>query len=93
MFVWDERKREANLEKHGLDFRDAQYVYSNPTKYTKNVLRHHKLRHLDIAVGEFAGKLLTLVYTKRGADIRVISFRRASEGERDEYEQNRLGES
>jgi uncharacterized DUF497 family protein len=30
MFVWDETKRRSNLEKHGLDFKDAHLVYDNP---------------------------------------------------------------
>jgi uncharacterized DUF497 family protein len=32
MFVWDEAKRKSNLEKHGLDFKDAHLVYDNPDK-------------------------------------------------------------
>jgi uncharacterized DUF497 family protein len=30
VFVWDEAKRKSNLEKHGLDFKDAYLVYENP---------------------------------------------------------------
>jgi uncharacterized protein (DUF4415 family) len=34
MIVWDEAKRKTNLEKHGLDFADADMVYENPRKIT-----------------------------------------------------------
>jgi uncharacterized DUF497 family protein len=34
MIAWDERKRAANLAKHGLDFEDANRVYNNPLKLT-----------------------------------------------------------
>jgi uncharacterized protein len=30
-FVWDEAKRQANLEKHGFDFVDAPEVFAEPT--------------------------------------------------------------
>lgn len=93
MLVWDERKREANLIKHGFDFEDAHYVYFDPHKFTDDVVRHGELRHIDVAFGTFAGMLVALVYTKRGFDIRVISLRPASRKERYEYEQDRLGES
>ena len=29
-FTWDEAKRKANLEKHGLDFADAHRVFEQP---------------------------------------------------------------
>jgi len=30
-FVWDEKKRKANLQKHGLDFIDAEKIFSGAT--------------------------------------------------------------
>lgn len=29
-YEWDEQKRQANLEKHGLDFADSDLVLENP---------------------------------------------------------------
>jgi uncharacterized DUF497 family protein len=29
-FEWDENKNQLNLRKHGVDFRDAAYVFSDP---------------------------------------------------------------
>ncbi|MFZ4541968.1 MAG: BrnT family toxin [Rickettsiales bacterium] len=31
MFEWDETKRQANLAKHGVDFRLAALVFAGPT--------------------------------------------------------------
>lgn len=31
MLVWDERKRQLNIAKHGLDFADAAEVFTNGT--------------------------------------------------------------
>jgi uncharacterized protein len=96
-FVWDEQKRRANLRKHGLDFADAHYVYDNPDKLTFLSRRIDEARKVDFAEVARAGRVLALIYTERGDDIRVISFRVASRLEREIYaereEQDELGSS
>ena len=89
MFVWDEAKRRFNLEKHGLDFKDAHLVYDNPDKCTYDASREGESRLMDLAMAVIKGRLLTLIYTERGGDIRVISFRPASREERKQYEQDK----
>jgi uncharacterized DUF497 family protein len=88
VFVWDETKRLSNLEKHGLDFKDAHLVYDNPDKCTYDSSRQGERRWLDLALALIHGRLLALVYTQRGDDLRVISFRPASREERQQYEQD-----
>jgi len=89
MFVWDEAKRKSNLSKHGLDFNDAHLVYDNPDKCTYDSSREGELRLMDLALAVIHGKLLALIYTERGNDVRVISFRPASREEREQYEQDK----
>ena len=89
MFVWDEAKQKSNLEKHGLDFEHAHLVYENADKCTYHTSRKGESRFLDLAFAVVDGHLLALVYTERGDDIRVISFRVASREERELYEQDR----
>jgi len=89
VFVWDEAKRKSNLEKHGLDFVDAHLVYDNPEKCTYDSSRAGEQRLMDIAFALVKGRLLALVYTERGEDVRVISFRPASREERKQYEQDK----
>jgi uncharacterized protein len=89
VYVWDEAKRKSNLEKHGFDFVDAWMVYEDPEKYTLDTSRQHELRLMDIALVKVKGRVLSLIYTERGADVRVISFRAASREERELYEQVR----
>lgn len=86
MYEWDEAKRSSNLKKHRLDFADAHVVYEHPGKVTIDTPRGGELRHLDLALVEVAGRVLALVYTKRGENVRVISFRNASREERVIYE-------
>lgn len=88
MYVWDEAKRKANLKKHGLDFKDAYLIYENPEKCTYEASRDDEYRLMDIALAVIKGRLLTLVYTERGEDVRVISFRNASREERKRYEED-----
>lgn len=88
MFVWDETKRKSNLEKHGLDFKDAHLVYDNPDKCTYDTCRAGERRLMDLALAVVHGKLLALIYTERGNDVRVISFRPASREERKQYEED-----
>ena len=87
MIVWHEAKRKANLEKHGLDFADADMVYGNPDKITFLSPRERENGKQDIAMVAVRGRVLTLIYVERGADVRVISFRVASREEREAYEQ------
>ena len=89
MFVWDDAKRRSNLEKHGLDFKDAHLVYDDPDKLTYDTSRQGERRLLDLAIAIVKGKLLALIYTERGRDVRVISFRPASREERELYEQDK----
>ena len=89
MFVWDEAKRKSNLKKHGLDFEDAHVVYDNPDKCTYDSHRPGERRLMDLAVAFIQGRVLALIYTERGDDVRVISFRLASREEREQYEKDK----
>ncbi|MFZ0743709.1 MAG: BrnT family toxin [Terracidiphilus sp.] len=86
--VWDEAKRKSNLRKHGLDFRDASLVYDNPGKRTYTADRGAVRRWMDLAMAVVRGRLLALIYTRRGEDVRIISFRPASREERKQYEED-----
>ncbi len=86
MYEWNEAKRVANLKKHGYDFADADLVYECPDKITLRSLRSREQRLQDIAIVEVLGTVLTLVYVRRGYNIRVISLRRASRKERRIYD-------
>lgn len=90
MFVWNEAKRKSNLEKHGLDFKDAHIVYDDPETLTYDSSRQGERRQLDLAFAMVHDRLLALIYTDRGDDVRVISFRPASREERELYEEDKI---
>ena len=84
-FEWDEGKRKLNAEKHGLDFEDAALVFEGPLW----VLEDKRCDYGEpryIAVGELAGRVVVVAYTKRRGDIvRVISMRKANQREQARY--------
>ena len=81
------KQTRAALEKHGLDFADADLVYENPGKITFQSPRKGEARKQDIAMVAARDRVLTLIYVERGTDVQVISFRVASRVEREVYEQ------
>lgn len=87
MITFDQAKRKANLDKHGLDLADAALVYDAPNKITLESPRRDEPRRMDIALVEVMdGVVLALVYVVRGKEVRAISLRRASKTERKLYE-------
>ena len=91
IYEWDPAKRHANLDKHGIDFVDADLVFAAAFKMTIDVTRpkDEEARFADFA--EVDGHVLKLVYTIRGAMVRCISLRVASSKERRHFyeEKNR----
>ena len=83
--IWDESKRQANLQKHGLDFADANEVLESRYRLDIEVMQGNEFRiqSISYALGFLA--VLTVVHTQRVKATRIISFRRASTKEREAY--------
>jgi uncharacterized DUF497 family protein len=88
-FEWNEEKAETNLRKHGIGFDEAVTVFTDPFSVTIPDPDHSadEQRYIDIGNSE-KGHVLVVVYTERGANIRVISCRRATSSERRVYEES-----
>jgi uncharacterized DUF497 family protein len=87
-FEWDEEKAKANLKKHKVSFDEATTVFSDPFSITIPDPDHSvsELRYIDIGSSD-KGRLLIVVYTERGVNIRVISCRKVTPTERRLYEE------
>lgn len=81
-FEWDPAKRQSNLEKHGIDFRDAARVWDGPT-WTRRSDQQDEERY--VAVGFVDGRLIAVVYTLREGRYRIISARRTWKSEERAY--------
>ena len=86
-FIWDRRKNDANIEKHGLDFADAYKVFESPM-LTGIDDRKDYGEDRWIGMGLMDIRVVVIVFTKPEEDtIRIISFRKATTDERKKYEQ------
>lgn len=92
-FEWDDRKRQSNLDKHDVDFRDVPAVFQNPHL---TYLSPQDGERRQVAVGRlrppgsrpesWSGPLVAVVYTRREGTYRIISARRARSNEREAYD-------
>jgi uncharacterized protein len=86
-FEWDSRKAQSNLSKHGVSFEAASTLFGDPTSLTIPDPDHSVMERRFITMGRaFNGKLLVVVHTDRGDNIRIISVRRANGREQKFYE-------
>ena len=84
-FEWDENKRLSNIEKHGVDFRDAPQLFDeNYVELKAKAGSGGEERFLAIGVAN--EKHVTVIYTERNGATRVISFRKARKNEHRKYQ-------
>ncbi len=87
-FEWDLRKARSNLVKHGVAFGEASTIFGDPLSLTIPDPEHSLAEKRYVTMGRaFNAKLLVVVQTDRGDNIRIISARRASRRERKFYEE------
>jgi uncharacterized DUF497 family protein len=83
-FEWDDAKAAGNIRKHGVCFEDAVGAfrdnfaidYFDDTGYGEDRFIH---------IGLSGEQLLTIVYTERADRIRIISARRSTKHEQEDY--------
>jgi hypothetical protein len=84
---WDQRKRLANLKKHGFDFADADRIFDGVT-FTFEDDRISYAEQRFVTLGSLDGTLVSIVHTEQADHIHVISMRKATKHEREIYFQN-----
>jgi uncharacterized protein len=86
-FEWDEHKNKSNIHKHGVDFRDAAYVFSDPFALNLPDIEHSEDEERWLLLGKNLNEnLLLVVHTFRTGDaIRIISARKATATEKKTY--------
>lgn len=87
-YEWNEDKRETNLKKHGIDFVDALKVLEGQ-KLTLRSERNDEARFLS--VGRLDGRFVVVIYVIRNDAYRIISARRARDGEIRAYHESYPG--
>ncbi|MCL4456536.1 MAG: BrnT family toxin [Nitrospirae bacterium] len=90
---WDEKKNKENTTKHGVDFKEASEIFDDPFCISILDKRFDYSEERWISLGCTAdGKLLVTGYAYYLAEnveerIRIITARRATKKEREQYEE------
>lgn len=87
IFEFDKRKNESNIEKHKVSFEEVQAIWEDPDLLVVPARKRGEKRQL--AIGRAYTVVFSVVHTKRGEVIRIISARRSTEKEVERYEQGR----
>lgn len=83
-YAWRESKRESNLQKHKLDFIDADMVIESPYRLDIETERNGERRQQSFAYVFDRLTVLTVVYLPDETP-HIISFRPAKRSEREVY--------
>jgi uncharacterized DUF497 family protein len=85
-FEWHDAKAEANFRRHGVSFDLAKTVFKDPFAIEFFDDRQAYGEERFVIIGMAEGKVLLFVaYTEREERIRIISARRATQYEQDDY--------
>ena len=93
-FVWDSKKNESNIEKHGISFEEASDVFNDPLHIALLDERFNYFEERWITVGKTLENEIVVAanwyFDDAGEEIiRIISARKATSSERRQYEGNK----
>jgi len=90
VFEWDPRKARSNYRKQGISFVEAASVFRDPLARIFPDEGHSVLECREIIVGySTAKRLLLTCFTEVSPNrVRIISARRATKAELQDYEEN-----
>jgi uncharacterized protein len=92
-FEWDENKNDSNLEKHGLSFETASLVFDDPNalsipdRIENGEGRWQTIGMIENIVIVMVAHTIKLESDSQEEIIRIISARKATRAERQEYEE------
>ncbi|MFT4046940.1 MAG: BrnT family toxin [Solimonas sp.] len=76
----DPAKRAKTIEERGLDFMDAEHVFTGVTLEIEDTRKDYGEKRI-ICYGYLAGRMVVIGYTPRGKTRHVFSMRKANERE------------
>jgi hypothetical protein len=90
-FEWDPKKEETNIQKHGITFEQASYVFADPYALNKYDEEHSEDEDRWLLLGKSMNEvILVVVHTFKDQDgiefVRIISARKATKNESNEYQ-------
>ena len=89
IYEWDPKKAKANQRKDRVSFEEAATVFLDPLAVTYPDPDHSGEEVREITIGHSARRrVVFLPHTQRGERIRIIGARKATRGERKQYEES-----
>lgn len=88
VFEFDEVKSRANLAKHGINFEEAQLLWSDPELL--EIPARSDVENRYLVIGLIRNKFWSAVITYRNTAIRIISVHSARQEEVSLYENRRF---
>jgi uncharacterized DUF497 family protein len=67
MLTWDENKRKANLQVHGIDFAELEEVFDHFMDTENDVSHEHRLKHME------GGRPVVMIWIEQEQFARIIS--------------------
>lgn len=85
-FEWDPRKAASNARKHGVTFDEAATSFGDPRSITIADPDHSSTEFRFVTIGlSLRGRLLVVVHADRDESIRIVSARKATRREAEQY--------
>ena len=81
-FTWDEKKRKANLKKHGLDFKNAHKIFAGAT-FSIPDIRNDYGEDRFATLGLLEAEVVVIVHAEYENEIRIISMRKGTKNEQE----------
>jgi len=86
-FEWDSTKAESNIIKHKVSFEEASTIFADNSSITIDDPLHSITEKRFITIGvSVNNRVLVVIHTARAKKIRIISARKASNKEKQQYE-------
>jgi len=83
-FEYDPVKSETNKNKHGIDFKNAQSLWSDQNRV--EIETYSTIEPRIMIIGKIENKHWSAIITYRGQTVRIISVRRSRKSEVKLYE-------
>ena len=87
-FEWNARKALTNQAKHGVSLEEAMTVFSDPLARIFDDPDHSVAESREIIIGlSQKQRLLIVCFTEPSNTVRILSARKATKNERQDYEE------
>ena len=89
-FEWDENKNHDNIEKHNVSFEMAQEAFFDKNRIILKDKKHSKKEERFFCIGNDGNGIITVRFTERNKNIRIIGAGYWREGRYRYEKENKL---